>query len=67
MGSIFTGPGTAAQQDGILQTSSGEPVEVLYSDLFTPGGVSSLLKKNRLYFLSDNDCKLRRTYVSQLP
>ena len=33
------------QNDGILQLQSGEPVEVVYYDQYTPDGISRLVKK----------------------
>ena len=33
------------QNDGILQIQSGEPVEVVYYDQYTPDGISRLVKK----------------------
>ncbi|MDH3267481.1 MAG: hypothetical protein OEM46_01380 [Ignavibacteria bacterium] len=35
----------AKQNDGILQTQSGEPIEVLYYDQYSPDGISRLVKK----------------------
>ena len=35
----------AKQNNGILQTQSGEPIEIIYYDQYTPDGISRLVKK----------------------
>ncbi len=42
---ILSESSPAKKNDGILQTQSGEPVEVLYYDQYTPDGISRLVRK----------------------
>jgi hypothetical protein len=42
---ILSESSVAKQNDGILQTQSGEPIEVIYYDQYTPDGISRLVKK----------------------
>jgi hypothetical protein len=42
---ILSESSVAKQNDGILQIQSGEPVEVIYYDQYTPDGISRLVKK----------------------
>jgi hypothetical protein len=42
---ILSESSIAKPNDGILQTQSGEPIEVIYYDQYTPDGISRLLKK----------------------
>ena len=42
---IFSNSLLAKENDGFLQTSSGEAVDIYYHDQFTPNGISYLLKK----------------------
>ena len=42
---ILSESSVAKQNDGILQTQSGEPIEVIYYDQYTPDGISRLIKK----------------------
>ena len=45
VGVILSESSVAKQNDGILQTQSGEPIEVIYYDQYTPDGISRLIKK----------------------
>jgi hypothetical protein len=45
VGVILSESSVAIQNDGILQTQSGEPIEVIYYDQYTPDGISRLVKK----------------------
>jgi len=42
---ILSESSVAKQNDGILQTQSGEPIDVIYYDQYTPDGISKLVKK----------------------
>jgi len=42
---ILSESSVAKQNDGILQTQSGELIEVIYYDQYTPDGISRLVKK----------------------
>jgi len=42
---ILSESSIAKQNDGILQTQSGEPIEVIYYDQYTPDGISRLVRK----------------------
>jgi hypothetical protein len=42
---ILSESSVAKQNDGILQTQSGEPIEIIYYDQYTPDGISRLVKK----------------------
>jgi hypothetical protein len=42
---ILSESSIAKQNDGILQTQSGEPIEIIYYDQYTPDGISILVKK----------------------
>jgi len=42
---ILSESSVAKQNDGILQTQSGEPIEVIYYDQYTRDGISRLIKK----------------------
>ena len=42
---ILSESSLAKQNDAILQTQSGEPIEIIYYDQYTPDGISRLLKK----------------------
>jgi hypothetical protein len=42
---ILSEGSVAKQNDGLLQTQSGEPIEVIYYDQYTPDGISRLVKK----------------------
>ena len=42
---ILSESSVAKQNDGILQTQSGEPIEIIYYDQYTPEGISRLVKK----------------------
>ncbi len=42
---ILSESSIAKQNDGILQTQSGEPIEIIYYDQYTPDGISRLVKK----------------------
>jgi hypothetical protein len=42
---ILSEGSVAKQNDGILQTQSGEPIEIIYYDQYTPDGISRLVKK----------------------
>lgn len=42
---ILSESSPAKQNDGILQTQSGEPIEIIYYDQYTPDGLSRLVKK----------------------
>ncbi|MFC2119589.1 sugar-binding protein [Bacteroidota bacterium] len=42
---ILSESSLAKQNDGILQTQSGEPIEIIYYDQYTPDGISQLIKK----------------------
>ena len=42
---ILSESSVAKQNDGILQIQSGEPVEIIYYDQYTPDGISRLVKK----------------------
>jgi hypothetical protein len=42
---ILSESSVAKQNDGILQTQSGEAIEVIYYDQYTPDGISRLVKK----------------------
>jgi len=42
---ILSQSSVAKQNDGILQTQSGEPTEIIYYDQYTPDGINRLAKK----------------------
>ena len=42
---ILSESSPAKKNDGILQTQSGEPVEIIYYDQYTPDGISRLIRK----------------------
>ena len=42
---ILSEGSVAKKNDGILQTQSGEPIEIIYFDQYTPDGISRLVKK----------------------
>ena len=42
---ILSENSVAKQNDGILQTQAGEPIEIIYYDQYTPDGISRLIKK----------------------
>jgi len=42
---IFSENSVAQKYDGTLQTQSGEPIEIIYYDQYTPDGVSRLVRK----------------------
>jgi hypothetical protein len=42
---ILSESSVVKQNDGILQTQSGEPIEIIYYDQYTPDGISRLIKK----------------------
>ena len=42
---IISENSVAKKDDGILQIQSGEPVEIIYYDQYTPDGISRLVKK----------------------
>ncbi len=42
---IFSESSVTKRDDGILQTHSGEPVEIIYRDEYSPDGQSKLVKK----------------------
>jgi hypothetical protein len=42
---ILSESSVAKQNDGILQTQSGEPIEIIYYDQYTPDGIGRLVKK----------------------
>ena len=42
---ILSESSVAKQNDGMLQTQSGEPIKVIYYDQYTPDGISRLVKK----------------------
>jgi len=42
---ILSETSVAKQNNGILQTQAGEPIEVIYYDQYTPDGISRLVKK----------------------
>lgn len=45
VGVISSENSIAKQKDGILQIQSGEPVEIIYYDQYTPDGIGRLIKK----------------------